>query len=194
MSKLCLCVKKKKNRVPENNLPYLHKRPQIRALLLSALCISISVVWMVFRNEDQWVWSQQQHKMFDKTGEHQAASAFMQNMNNLEVVEATCAVEPSDSVLSRWAWVLQDALGIAFCLYMLKTVRLPTFKVWKNVRIWTIIREVVGSHTYLISFSPAGLHFTTVGAVRLRCFLRIHHTLLHKGRSNLSWNRKHTKL
>lgn len=32
-------------------------------------------------------------------------------------------------VSSRWAWVLQDALGIAFCLYMLKTVRLPTFKV-----------------------------------------------------------------
>lgn len=32
-------------------------------------------------------------------------------------------------VSCRWAWVLQDALGIAFCLYMLKTVRLPTFKV-----------------------------------------------------------------
>lgn len=30
---------------------------------------------------------------------------------------------------SRWAWVLQDALGITFCLYMLKTIRLPTFKV-----------------------------------------------------------------
>lgn len=30
---------------------------------------------------------------------------------------------------SRWAWILQDALGIAFCLYMLKTIRLPTFKV-----------------------------------------------------------------
>lgn len=29
----------------------------------------------------------------------------------------------------RWAWVLQDTLGIAFCLYMLKTIRLPTFKV-----------------------------------------------------------------
>ncbi|MEQ2207593.1 hypothetical protein XENOCAPTIV_015193, partial [Xenoophorus captivus] len=70
-----------KCRIPENNLPYLHKRPQIRTMLLSALCISISIVWMVFRNEDQW------------------------------------------------AWVLQDALGIAFCLYMLKTVRLPTFKV-----------------------------------------------------------------
>ncbi|CAG5896507.1 unnamed protein product [Menidia menidia] len=66
--------------IPENNLPYLHKRPQIRMLLLSAFCISVSLTWMVFRNEDQW------------------------------------------------AWVLQDALGIAFCLYMLKTVRLPTFK------------------------------------------------------------------
>lgn len=30
---------------------------------------------------------------------------------------------------SRWAWILQDALGIAFCLYTLKTIRLPTFKV-----------------------------------------------------------------
>ncbi|KAM8839234.1 signal peptide peptidase-like 2 [Synchiropus picturatus] len=67
-------------RVPENKLPYLHKRPEIRSLLLSAFCVGVSVTWMVFRNEDQW------------------------------------------------AWVLQDALGIAFCLYMLKTVRLPTFK------------------------------------------------------------------
>lgn len=43
------------HRIPENNLPYLHKRPQIRMLLLSALCIGVSVTWMVFRNEDQWV-------------------------------------------------------------------------------------------------------------------------------------------
>lgn len=43
------------HRVPENNLPYLHKRPQIRMLLLSALCIGVSITWMVFRNEDQWV-------------------------------------------------------------------------------------------------------------------------------------------
>ncbi|XP_063776145.1 signal peptide peptidase-like 2B isoform X2 [Pseudophryne corroboree] len=28
----------------------------------------------------------------------------------------------------QWAWILQDILGIAFCLYMLKTIRLPTFK------------------------------------------------------------------
>ncbi|XP_025048842.1 signal peptide peptidase-like 2B isoform X3 [Alligator sinensis] len=69
-----------KCRIPENNLPYFHKRPQVRMLLLAAFCISVSVLWGIFRNEDQW------------------------------------------------AWVLQDALGIAFCLYMLKTIRLPTFK------------------------------------------------------------------
>ncbi|XP_030087255.1 signal peptide peptidase-like 2B isoform X3 [Serinus canaria] len=69
-----------KCRIPDNNLPYFHKRPQVRMLLLAVFCISVSVVWGIFRNEDQW------------------------------------------------AWVLQDALGIAFCLYMLKTIRLPTFK------------------------------------------------------------------
>ncbi|XP_048020419.1 signal peptide peptidase-like 2 isoform X2 [Megalobrama amblycephala] len=69
-----------KCRIPENNLPYCHKRPQVRMLILSAFCIGVSVTWGVFRNEDQW------------------------------------------------AWILQDALGIAFCLYMLKTIRLPTFK------------------------------------------------------------------
>ncbi|XP_052021339.1 signal peptide peptidase-like 2B isoform X4 [Apodemus sylvaticus] len=67
-------------RVPDNNLPYFHKRPQARMLLLALFSVTVSVVWGVFRNEDQW------------------------------------------------AWVLQDALGIAFCLYMLKTIRLPTFK------------------------------------------------------------------
>ncbi|XP_031205572.1 signal peptide peptidase-like 2B isoform X2 [Mastomys coucha] len=70
----CLC------RVPDNNLPYFHKRPQARMLLLALFCVTVSVVWGIFRNEDQW------------------------------------------------AWVLQDTLGIAFCLYMLKTIRLPTFK------------------------------------------------------------------
>ncbi|MBN3317161.1 SPP2B protein, partial [Atractosteus spatula] len=69
-----------KCRIPENNLPYCHKRPQLRMLLLCVFCVAVSVIWGVFRNEDQW------------------------------------------------AWVLQDTLGIAFCLYMLKTIRLPTFK------------------------------------------------------------------
>ncbi|XP_058019745.1 signal peptide peptidase-like 2B isoform X2 [Ahaetulla prasina] len=69
-----------KCRVPSNNWPYFHKRPQIRMLLLAAFCVAVSLVWGLFRNEDQW------------------------------------------------AWILQDTLGIAFCLYMLKTIRLPTFK------------------------------------------------------------------
>ncbi|XP_053318113.1 signal peptide peptidase-like 2B isoform X2 [Spea bombifrons] len=69
-----------KCRVPENNLPYFHKRPTVWKLLLASFCVTVSVIWGVYRNEDQW------------------------------------------------AWVLQDILGIAFCLYMLKTIRLPTFK------------------------------------------------------------------
>lgn len=40
-------------RVCNNNLPYFHKRPQVRMLLLSLFCVAISVVWGVFRNEDQ---------------------------------------------------------------------------------------------------------------------------------------------
>ncbi|XP_077913948.1 signal peptide peptidase-like 2B isoform X2 [Halichoerus grypus] len=67
-------------RVPDNSLPYFRKRPQVSMLLLALLCLAVSVVWGIFRNEDQW------------------------------------------------AWILQDALGVAFCLYMLKTIRLPTFK------------------------------------------------------------------
>ncbi|CAO2641365.1 Signal peptide peptidase-like 2B [Lemmus lemmus] len=62
------------------SLPYFHKRPQARMLLLAVFCVTVTIVWGIFRNEDQW------------------------------------------------AWVLQDVLGIAFCLYMLKTIRLPTFK------------------------------------------------------------------
>lgn len=69
-----------KCRVPENNLPYFHNRPPVWKLLLAAFCIAVSVIWGVYRNEDQW------------------------------------------------AWILQDILGIAFCLYMLKAIRLPTFK------------------------------------------------------------------
>lgn len=69
-----------KCRIPDNNFPYFHSRPPLWKLLLAAFCITVSVIWGVYRNEDQW------------------------------------------------AWILQDILGIAFCLYMLKTIRLPTFK------------------------------------------------------------------
>lgn len=46
------------------------------------------------------------------------------------LVEALETLPEDEAALhSRWAWILQDALGIAFCLYTLKTIRLPTFKV-----------------------------------------------------------------
>uniref|UniRef100_H3B706 Signal peptide peptidase-like 2B n=1 Tax=Latimeria chalumnae TaxID=7897 RepID=H3B706_LATCH len=83
-----------KCRVPDNNLPYCHKRPQVRMLLLAAFCVSVSVVWGVFRN------------------------------------------------VCRWAWVLQDTLGIAFCLYMLKTIRLPTFKACTLLLVVLFIYDV----------------------------------------------------
>ncbi|KAM6980578.1 signal peptide peptidase-like 2A [Aplochiton taeniatus] len=53
----------------------------VRSLLLAALCISIAVVWGVYRNED------------------------------------------------RWIWILQDLLGIAFCLNFMKTINLSNFKI-----------------------------------------------------------------
>ncbi|XP_021032588.1 signal peptide peptidase-like 2C isoform X1 [Mus caroli] len=49
-------------------------------LLLAGLCAMVTVLWVIYRNED------------------------------------------------RWAWLLQDTLGVAYCLFVLRRVRLPTFK------------------------------------------------------------------
>uniref|UniRef100_H2SR18 PA domain-containing protein n=1 Tax=Takifugu rubripes TaxID=31033 RepID=H2SR18_TAKRU len=53
----------------------------LRSLVLAAVCISIAVVWGVYRNEDSWI------------------------------------------------WILQDLLGIAFCLNFMKTISLSNFKI-----------------------------------------------------------------
>ncbi|XP_051918842.1 signal peptide peptidase-like 2A isoform X2 [Hippocampus zosterae] len=53
----------------------------LRSLILASVCISISVVWAVYRNED------------------------------------------------RWIWILQDLLGVAFCLYFIRTMSLSSFKI-----------------------------------------------------------------
>uniref|UniRef100_A0A8C2G1T5 PA domain-containing protein n=1 Tax=Cyprinus carpio TaxID=7962 RepID=A0A8C2G1T5_CYPCA len=53
----------------------------VRALLLAAVCITLSVIWGVYRNDN------------------------------------------------RWIWILQDLLGIAFCLNFLKTISLSNFKI-----------------------------------------------------------------
>ncbi|XP_017274255.1 signal peptide peptidase-like 2A isoform X2 [Kryptolebias marmoratus] len=57
------------------------KSISVRSVLLAAACISIVVVWGVYRNED------------------------------------------------RWIWILQDLLGIAFCLNFMKTISLSNFKI-----------------------------------------------------------------
>ncbi|XP_066198773.1 signal peptide peptidase-like 2A isoform X1 [Saccopteryx leptura] len=56
------------------------KSIEVRRIFLSGLCIAVTAVWAMFRNED------------------------------------------------RWAWILQDILGIAFCLNLIKTLKLPNFK------------------------------------------------------------------
>ncbi|XP_067275301.1 signal peptide peptidase-like 2A isoform X2 [Pseudorasbora parva] len=53
----------------------------VRSLLIAAVCITLSVIWGVYRNDD------------------------------------------------RWIWVLQDLLGVAFCLNFLKTISLSNFKI-----------------------------------------------------------------
>ncbi|XP_061621698.1 signal peptide peptidase-like 2A isoform X5 [Phyllopteryx taeniolatus] len=53
----------------------------VRSLILASVCISISVVWGVYRNE------------------------------------------------SRWIWILQDLLGVAFCINFIRTISLSSFKI-----------------------------------------------------------------
>ncbi|XP_047437014.1 signal peptide peptidase-like 2A isoform X1 [Mugil cephalus] len=53
----------------------------VRSIVLAAVCITIAVIWGVYRNED------------------------------------------------RWIWILQDLLGIAFCLNFMKTISLSNFKI-----------------------------------------------------------------
>uniref|UniRef100_A0A8D0CED0 Signal peptide peptidase like 2A n=1 Tax=Scleropages formosus TaxID=113540 RepID=A0A8D0CED0_SCLFO len=52
-----------------------------RSLLLAAFCITVAVLWGVYRNED------------------------------------------------RWIWILQDLLGIAFCLNFMKTITVSNYKI-----------------------------------------------------------------
>ncbi|XP_035381623.1 signal peptide peptidase-like 2A isoform X1 [Electrophorus electricus] len=53
----------------------------VRSLLLTSVCITLAVIWGVYRNED------------------------------------------------RWIWILQDLLGVAFCLNFMKTITLSNYKI-----------------------------------------------------------------
>uniref|UniRef100_A0A5F8HAT2 Signal peptide peptidase-like 2A n=1 Tax=Monodelphis domestica TaxID=13616 RepID=A0A5F8HAT2_MONDO len=70
------------------------KSLEVRLLFLSAFCISVAVVWAVFRNDD------------------------------------------------RWAWILQDILGMAFCLNLIKTLKLPNFKACVILLVLLLIYDV----------------------------------------------------
>ncbi|XP_043841631.1 signal peptide peptidase-like 2A isoform X2 [Dromiciops gliroides] len=67
---------------------------EVRLLFLAAFCISLAVVWAVFRNDD------------------------------------------------RWAWILQDLLGMAFCLNLIKTLKLPNFKACVILLVLLLIYDV----------------------------------------------------
>uniref|UniRef100_A0A6J0TG52 Signal peptide peptidase-like 2B n=1 Tax=Pogona vitticeps TaxID=103695 RepID=A0A6J0TG52_9SAUR len=38
------------------HLPYFHKDLAVRTLLLVVLCTSVSTIWVIFRNEEEWAW------------------------------------------------------------------------------------------------------------------------------------------
>ncbi|XP_028636522.1 signal peptide peptidase-like 2C isoform X1 [Grammomys surdaster] len=61
-------------------LPGHRASVKLPLLLLAGLCALVTVLWVIYRNED------------------------------------------------RWAWLLQDTLGVAYCLFVLRRVRLPTLK------------------------------------------------------------------
>ncbi|XP_067246799.1 signal peptide peptidase-like 2A [Chanodichthys erythropterus] len=63
------------------SVSFRERSVSVRSLLLAAVCITLSVIWGVYRNDD------------------------------------------------RWIWILQDLLGIAFCLNFLKTISLSNFKI-----------------------------------------------------------------
>ncbi|ELT89507.1 hypothetical protein CAPTEDRAFT_108818 [Capitella teleta] len=66
-------------KIPENRIPLLKTRPEIRRIILFLLCLAFGIFWAVERHES-------------------------------------------------YAWILQDILGIFFCINMMKTIRMPSFK------------------------------------------------------------------
>uniref|UniRef100_A0A8C5CGG1 non-specific serine/threonine protein kinase n=1 Tax=Gadus morhua TaxID=8049 RepID=A0A8C5CGG1_GADMO len=88
----------------------------VRSLILAAVCITIAVVWVVYRNED------------------------------------------------RWIWILQDLLGIAFCLNFMKTISLSNFKICVILLSLLLIYDV-----FFVFITP----YLTKNGVSLHRFLTI---------------------
>ncbi len=92
----------------------------------------------------------------------------------------------------RWIWILQDLLGIAFCLNFLKTISLSNFKVscvFKNEER-RILRRVLKSvkstkEQKNLNLEPcwfsADLRDSAQSAAALRRLLRLHHAVPDEG-------------
>lgn len=77
----CLDAVMEKMHCPTGSFTIRNSNFSVRSLILAAVCITIAVIWGVYRNEE------------------------------------------------RWIWILQDLLGIAFCLNFMKTISLSNFKI-----------------------------------------------------------------
>lgn len=80
------------------------------------------------------------------------------------------------SVLCRWIWILQDLLGVAFCLNFLKTITLSNFKV---THVFTHTCSDAADSLTCISMVSVDLCNSAEFAARVRCLLCLHHTVLH---------------
>ncbi|XP_077570209.1 signal peptide peptidase-like 2A isoform X1 [Stigmatopora nigra] len=77
----CLDALLEKLGCPSGRFTVYNNNFSVRSLILASLCISVSVVWAVYRNED------------------------------------------------RWIWILQDLLGVAFCVNFLGSMEVSSFKI-----------------------------------------------------------------
>lgn len=81
------------------------------------------------------------------------------------------------SVFCRWIWILQDLLGIAFCLNFLKTISLSNFKV--SCVLSGAAALCCGSDVCLLL--SADLCDSAQSAAGLRRLLRLHHAVPDAG-------------
>ncbi|XP_048960045.1 signal peptide peptidase-like 2A isoform X3 [Canis lupus dingo] len=102
------------------------KSIEVRLILLSGLCIAVAVVWAVFRNEDREK-ERQRHRQREKQAPCREPDVGLDprspGSHPGRKADRRSTAEPP-----RWAWILQDILGIAFCLNLIKTLKLPNFK------------------------------------------------------------------
>ncbi|KAL1007573.1 hypothetical protein UPYG_G00088550 [Umbra pygmaea] len=93
----------------------LGKSVSMRSVLLSAVCVTVSVIWGVYRNEDSVT-------VLGK-------SVSMRSVLLSAVCVTVSVIWGVYRNEDRWIWILQDLLGMAFCLNFLKTISLSNFKI-----------------------------------------------------------------